>query len=91
MLGFLLGWGWRIRSLRKKWDRTREKTLKKKGQARKAALERLDTIENNLRLLEETKLTRLDRIRLSGEVETGINEVREFLKAKQDKEGRQTQ
>ena len=65
MLGFIFGWPRRIRKLRKRWDRLREKTLKKKGLVKKTALEKLDMIEQKLRTLVEQKITRLDRSRLS--------------------------
>ncbi len=83
MLG-LFGWGRRIRKLRKRWDRLREKALKKKGLLRKAALERLDNIENNLRTLEETRLTRIERVRIAKDVEISLEEMKEFLKARPD-------
>lgn len=82
MLGFLFGWSWKVRKLRKRWDRAREKALKKKGPLRRQILQRLDTIENSLRLIEEQPLNRVDRARLSKEVEIGIEEIKALLKAK---------
>lgn len=84
LFGVLFGWRWQVRRLRKKWDRTREKSLKKKDPIRRIALERLDTIENSLRLLEEQHLTRKDRARLSKEVNIGIAEVKALLKTKSE-------
>lgn len=84
IFSLLFGWNWKVRRLRKKWDRAREKTLKKKGSIRQMALQKLDTIENNLRMLEEQRLSRMDRARLSKEVEIGVAEVRGLLNTKPD-------
>ena len=82
VFGFVFGWDWKVRHLRKNWDRKREKTLKKKNPIRKMALEKLDTIENSLRLLEERKLSRMDRSRMYKEVEIGLAEVNGLLNTK---------
>jgi len=82
ILGALFGWRRRIRKLRKKWDRLREKALKKEEPIRSTALGRLDQIENNLRMLEEQRLSRIDRARLAKEVEINLEEIKELLKSK---------
>lgn len=82
LLNLFFGWERKVRKLRKKWDRTREKSLKKHEPIRRTALLKLDAIENNLRLLEEQKLSRMDRARISKEVEIGIAEVKGLLDTK---------
>ena len=84
MLGFIFGWPRKIRKLRKRWDRLRERTLKKKGLVKKTALEKLDMIEQKLRTLEEQKITRLDRSRLAREVDLDLTEIKAMLEATQD-------
>jgi hypothetical protein len=84
-MGFLrliLGWNWKIRRLRKKWDRAREKALKKEEPIRRMALEKLDSIENNLRILEEQRLNRVARARISKDVEINLAEVNAIIKSK---------
>jgi len=80
VLGFLFGWGRKIRKLRKKWDRCREKALKKEGLQRRELLKRLDDIENQLRILEEQEVGRAARARFCKEIEVNIAEVNELLK-----------
>jgi hypothetical protein len=82
LLRLVFGWNWRVRRLRKNWDRTREKTLKKKAQIRKPALEKLDAIENNLRMLEEQSLNRFAKAKLSKDIEINLAGVKEFIKSK---------
>lgn len=84
MLGFIFGWPRKIRKLRKRWDRLREKSLKKKGMVKKTALEKLDMTEQKLRTLEEQKITRLDRSRLAREVDLDLTEIKTMLSLKQD-------
>ncbi|MBI4173777.1 MAG: hypothetical protein HY519_03600 [Candidatus Aenigmarchaeota archaeon] len=80
MLELIFGFGYRVKKLRRRWDRLREKTLGKKDPMRSQILERLDTIENNLKTLEETKLTRVVRARMAKEIEIDLEEVAELLK-----------
>ena len=77
-LPFFSSWDRRVRKLRKKWDRTREKVLRK--EEKQNLLEKLDQIENSLRVLEEKELTRTDRYRVLKEVEIGLEEVNDILK-----------
>ena len=84
MLGFIFGWPRKIRKLRKRWDRLREKSLKKKGIVKKTALEKLDMIEQKLRTLEEQKITRLDRSRLSREIEIDLAEIKAMMDSTPD-------
>ncbi len=84
MLGFIFGWPRKIRKLRKRWDRLREKSLKKKGLVKKSALEKLDMTEQKLKTLEEQRITRLDRSRLAREVELDLTEIKAMLQATPD-------
>lgn len=79
-LSFIFGWSWKVRRLRKRWDRLREKTLKKGGLLRSDLLKKLDAIENNLRTLEEQRMNRVMRARISKEVEIDLSEVKALLK-----------
>ena len=74
----------RIRKLRKKWDREREKALKLNGPMRSNVLKKLDQIELNLRTLEEQRLHRVELARISKEVEIDLEEVKAILDAKGD-------
>lgn len=86
MKGFLgitlFGWGRKVQRLRKRWDRIREKTLKKKNPLKGTLLARLDQIENSLRMLEERNPSRLERARLAKEIEIELSELKEMLKMK---------
>lgn len=80
LISRLLGWERKVRVLRKRWNRTREKALKKKDPIRASLLQRLDQVEQNLRILEEQTLNRTARARLLKEVEIDIEEARAMLK-----------
>lgn len=82
ILSRILGWNYKVRKLRKKWDRMREKALKKKNPIRADALKRLDIITPNLTMLEEQKLSRIDRARISKDVEINLAEVKALLETK---------
>ncbi len=84
ILDRFLGWHRKIRKLRKRWDREREKALKKRGLMRADALQRLDIMENNLRMMEERQMGRVERARLAKELEIGLAEVGEMLKMKEE-------
>lgn len=81
ILDFLFGFGRKVRKLRKRWDRIREKSLKKKGEKKKILLEQLDRIENNLRMLEERSLNRAARKRVAKEIKIDLEEVKGLLDA----------
>jgi len=91
MLNFIFGWPRKIRKLRKRWDRLREKSLKKKGLVKKAALEKLDMTEQKLKTLEEQRITRLDRSRLAREIEIDLAEIKAMLQATPDEIAQATQ
>jgi hypothetical protein len=82
IISHILGWNYRVRKLRKKWDRMREKALKKKNPIRADALKRLDLISPNLIMLEEQKLSRVDKARISKDVEINLAEVKALLDTK---------
>lgn len=84
---FFLGWGHKIRKLRKRWDRLREKSLKKEASLRAILLPREDQIEQNLRILEERRLNRRERARLAKEVEIDLEEIKAMLKSKPEELG----
>ena len=86
MLGFLFGWGHRVRSLRKRWDRCREDALTKKNPRRKMLLEKLDVIEDTLKAIEEQPLNRGTRAKMAKEIEINLEEVKELLKDDKDTE-----
>jgi len=78
----IFGWGRKVRRLRKRWDRIREKSLKKKGQLKATLLTRLDQVENSLRMIEERNPSRLERARMAKEIEIELSELKEMLKMK---------
>lgn len=81
----LFGWDRKVRKLRKRWDRLREHSLKKHGPLRSRLLQRLDAINSNMTTMEERQLSRVDRARISKDVEISLEEVKELMKFK-DKE-----
>ncbi|MFH1294474.1 MAG: hypothetical protein ABIH90_00850 [Candidatus Aenigmatarchaeota archaeon] len=80
MFSFLFGRSRKIRRLRRKWDRLREKSLKKHEPVRSEALKRLDIVENNIRTLEEQKLNRVVGARLAKDSEISLAEISALLK-----------
>ena len=85
MFGFIFGWGRKICKLRKRWDRLREKSLKKKEPLRLTLLSKLDLIENNLRVLEERKsITRVERSRIAKEIEIDLEGIKTLVKMKEE-------
>ena len=82
LLDRLLGWNRKARRLRKRWDRLREKALKKGRTIRMAALKKLDAINLNLTTLEEQQLTRSERARLMKIIEIDLAEVRGLMESK---------
>lgn len=80
LFDFIFGWKWKIRRLRRRWDRLREKSLKKNEPFRSKILEELDKVEQSLRTLEEEKLTRRDRAMLVREVEIDLAGIKASIK-----------
>jgi len=74
------GFDWKIRRLRNRWNRLRNKALRQEKEKRIRLLEMLDDVENDLRVLEEQELTRVDRYRIMRNVENGLREVEISLK-----------
>jgi len=82
ILRILFGWNWRVRRLRKHWDRERERCLKLKNPLRTELLEKLDNIENSLRMLEEKKMVRYEKLRMIKEVEIDLVELQALREGK---------
>jgi hypothetical protein len=74
----------RVRKLRKKWDRLREKSLKKKQPLKGDILTKLDMIENNLRILEERKVSRIERSRIAKEIEIDLEGIKAMAGMKEE-------
>lgn len=86
-MGFLFfktNWDKKIRKLRISWDRARELALKKGGLYKKNTLLKLDQIEQNLRLLEERELGKVERARIAKEVEINLSEIKAILAMKKE-------
>jgi len=84
-LGFIFGHGRKIRKLRKRWDRLREKSLKKEQAVRAQILPKEDQIEQNIRILEERRMNRGERARLMKEVEIDLAEIKAILESNPEK------
>jgi hypothetical protein len=78
------GWNARVCRLRKKWDRIREKSLGRHEPLRSRALSRLDQVEQDLMLLEERHLNRMERARIAKTLEINLAEIGAMLKMKQE-------
>ncbi|MBU0898342.1 MAG: hypothetical protein KKB03_02130 [Nanoarchaeota archaeon] len=78
------GWNRRVRKIRRDWDRAREETLKKKGELRKILLKKLDLIEENIKLIEEQPLSRLNKRKIARGIEIDMEEIKTILEAKKD-------
>lgn len=86
MKGFLglFGFGRKVRKLRKRWDRLREKSLKKKQPLKGDILTKMDMIEQNLRILEERRVSRVERSRLAKEIEIDLEGIKAMVKTKEE-------
>lgn len=84
MFTFLFGWNRKIRKLRKRWDRLREKALKKEQPLKGDILTKMDVIEQNLRVLEERKVNRVERSRLAKEIEIDLEGIKAMVKMKDE-------
>ncbi|NIO22556.1 MAG: hypothetical protein GTN38_00830 [Candidatus Aenigmarchaeota archaeon] len=89
MFTFLFGWNRKIRKLRKRWDRLREKALKKKQPMKGDILTKMDVIEQNLRVLEERRVSRVERSRLAKEIEIDLEGIKAMIKMKEDEYAQQ--
>lgn len=79
ILGMFLGWNWKLQRTRRRWDRLREHALEKDGRVRHDALKQLDETEDKLKILEEEKLSRRDRIKMLREIEMEIANVMDLI------------
>ena len=86
MKGFLgfFGFGRKVRKLRKRWDRLREKALKKKQPLKGDILTKMDVIEQNLRVIEERKVNRVERSRIAKEIEIDLEGIKAMVKMKEE-------
>lgn len=84
MFAFLFGWKRKIRKLRKRWDRLREKALKKKQPLKGDILTKMDVIEQNIRILEERRVNRVERSRLAREIEIDLEGIKAMLEMEED-------
>ena len=82
IMGTIFGWDWKVRRVRKKWDRLRENSLKKEGRLKKTLLEKLDHTEETLRIIEERSLSRKDRQRNMRIIESELNYIKELMDGK---------
>jgi hypothetical protein len=76
------GWNRKVRKLRKEWDRAREDALTKKNPLKRMILQKLDLAEDQLKMLEEQPISRVQRKRFVREIEIIIAEVEILLKGK---------
>jgi len=84
IFGMVLGWNWRVRRVRRRWDRIREHALEKKGRVRENALERLDQVEDKVRMLEEEHLSRRDRVKILRETEMVLANINDLVEKGED-------
>jgi hypothetical protein len=78
-LGTVMGWNWRLRRTRRRWDRLREHALGRKGRLRTTVLKELDDVEDKVRTLEEERLSRRDRTRMLREVHMRLENISDLL------------
>jgi len=82
-LSSIFGTKRRVRKIRKKWDRQREKALKLKEPLRMEVLKKLDQIELNIRSLEEQNLGRVNFARIMKTAEIDLEETKAIMKNKE--------
>jgi len=80
----LPGWGRHVRRIRRDWNHAREKALKKKMPVRKMLLERLDRIEEKVKMIEEQPLPRFTRKKVAKDVEIDLEEIKTLIKTKEE-------
>ncbi|MGC9310925.1 MAG: hypothetical protein ACP5E4_04365 [Candidatus Aenigmatarchaeota archaeon] len=72
----------RLFKVRKRWDRTREKGIKKEPPSKDKFLERLDRIEQDLRTVEEKEdLNKWTRKKMANEIELELEKIRDAVDA----------
>ncbi|MCK4713968.1 MAG: hypothetical protein KAT35_00205 [Candidatus Aenigmarchaeota archaeon] len=79
ILGMVLGWNWQVQRTRRRWDRLREHALEKKGRVRAKALEKLDLVEDKVKMLEEQHLSRRDRVKTLREIEMELANINDLI------------
>ena len=78
------GWSRKVRKLRRNWNRAREKALTKKNPVRKMLLQKLNLIEEKLRMIEEQPMGRIHRRRLAREINIDLAEIKILLRLKEE-------
>lgn len=78
LIDFLLGRK-KVYRLRKSYDRAREKADKLERRARLPVLRVLDQVEPTLVMLEEQKISRFERARMTRYVEAGVREAKKMM------------
>lgn len=78
------GWGRRVRRIRRDWNHSRERALKKKNPLRQMILQKLDGIETSLIMIEERPVGRFERKRMARDIEIVLAEVKVLLKTKEE-------
>jgi hypothetical protein len=82
-VGFLFSYRHKVYSLRKRYDRVRERADKmRNAEKRLYALKILDQIEPTLVMLEEQRVSRFERGRMIRSVNSGIKQARGVIKGK---------
>ena len=82
-LRFLVSYRHKVFSLRRRYDRTRERADKiRNAEKRLYALRIMDQIEPTLVMLEEQRVSRFERGRMIKYVNNGINQARAAIKGK---------
>ncbi len=83
-ISFFFSYRRRVFALRKRYDRTRERIDKSRNKDKRLrALKILDQIEPTLVIIEEQQVSRFERMRMFGYVESGIREANKALKEEQ--------
>lgn len=83
-ISFFFSYRRKVFALRKKYDRTREMVDKSRNRDKRLrALKILDQIEPTLVIIEEQQVSRFERMRMFGYVDSGIREASKALKEEQ--------
>ena len=79
---FFFGFDRRVKGLRKKWCKLRIKALKLENYQKTQLLDRLDSIEQDLRTIEEQDLRRHDRNRIADSVDQELRYIEDIIKGR---------
>ncbi len=71
----------RLNNTRKKWDRLREKVIRKNYDSKSNLLQKLDSIEQDIKVLEEKDTMSIwEKRKIVSQVETGLEEVKDMIR-----------